>query len=80
MLDFLKQYGLNIIQIIISIALIASILMQQRGTSLGSTFGGSNAIYRSKRGVEKFLFNATIVLAVLFVLSSVANLLLKEMI
>ncbi len=80
MLDFLKQYGPNIIQIIISIALITSILMQQRGTSLGGAFGGTNAIYRSKRGVEKFLFNTTIILAILFVLSSVGNLFIKEMI
>lgn len=80
MIDFLKQYGPNILQITVSVALIIVILMQQRGTSLGGTFGGSDNVYRSKRGIEKFLFNTTIVLSVLFVLSSIGNLIIKEII
>ena len=57
-------------QIIVSIALIASILLQARGTGLSSTFGGDSAVYRSRRGVEKSLFRFTIILGVLFVLFS----------
>jgi preprotein translocase subunit SecG len=57
-------------QIIVSAALIAAILLQNRGTGLSSTFGGDSAVYRSRRGIEKTLFRFTIILAVLFVLFS----------
>ena len=40
-------------QIIVSIALIAAILLQARGTGLSGTFGGDSAVYRSRRGVER---------------------------
>ncbi|MCX6798116.1 MAG: preprotein translocase subunit SecG [Candidatus Falkowbacteria bacterium] len=65
---------LKIAQIVISLLLIISILMQNRGTGLGSAFGGGNSVYLTKRGVEKKLFYATIVLAILFFLSSFAGL------
>jgi preprotein translocase subunit SecG len=55
-------------QIIVSIALIASILMQARGTGLSGTFGGDSAVYRSRRGVERRLWQFTVLLLVLFVL------------
>ena len=54
-------------QIIVSIALIASILMQARGTGLSGTFGGDSGVYRSRRGVERRLWQFTILLLVLFV-------------
>jgi len=63
-------------QIIVSILLIGVILLQQKGTGLGASFGGSGQIYRSKRGLEKILFLATIVLAVIFSLTAVANLII----
>jgi preprotein translocase subunit SecG len=56
----------NIALIIVSIALIASILMQARGAGLGSVFGGSGAVFKTRRGIEKLLYNATIVFAALF--------------
>lgn len=46
---------------------MAAILMQNRGAGLSNVFGGSGAIYRTKRGFEKWLFYATIFFAVLFV-------------
>ena len=55
-----------------SIALMASILLQSRGAGLGATFGGDSSVYRSRRGIEKRLFQFTIVLAILFVIFSVA--------
>lgn len=55
-------------QILLGIALIAAILMQARGTGLSGTFGGDSAVYRSRRGVEKRLWQFTVVLLVLFVL------------
>ena len=59
-------------QMIVSIALMASILLQSRGAGLGATFGGDSSVYRSRRGIEKRLFQFTIVLAVLFVIFSIA--------
>lgn len=59
-----------IIQLIISIMLITAILLQSQGGGLGATFGGSTS-YHTKRGMERGLFIATIVLAVLFTLVSV---------
>jgi preprotein translocase subunit SecG len=60
-------------QIVVSIGLMASILLQARGTGLGSTFGGDSAVYRSRRGVERRLWQFTILLAALFVLFSLAS-------
>jgi len=60
---------LTIIQVIVSILLAITILVQQKGTGLSSTFGGSGGgnFYSSKRGVEKLLARFTVVLAILFV-------------
>ena len=58
-------------QILVSFALMASILLQSRGAGLGATFGGDSSVYRSRRGIEKRLFQFTIVLAVLFVIFSI---------
>ena len=64
---------LGIGQIIVSIALIAAILLQARGTGLSGTFGGDSAVYRSRRGVERRLWQFTIVLLALFVIFSLAS-------
>jgi preprotein translocase subunit SecG len=55
-------------QILVSIALVAAILLQARGTGLSGTFGGDSAVYRSRRGIERRLWQFTIALLVLFVL------------
>lgn len=57
---------LAVIQIVVSVLLIGAILLQQRGTGLSATFGGEGNVYRTKRGLEKVIFVATIVLTVLF--------------
>ncbi|MEI6835310.1 MAG: preprotein translocase subunit SecG [Candidatus Falkowbacteria bacterium] len=57
---------IKIAQVIVSVLLIVAILLQNRGTGLGSAFGGSGGVYLTKRGLEKKLFIATIVLAVIF--------------
>jgi len=59
-------------QIIVSIGLMAAILLQARGAGLGSAFGGDSSVYRSRRGIEKTLFQFTIALGVLFVIFSIA--------
>jgi preprotein translocase subunit SecG len=60
-------------QIIVSIALIVAILLQARGTGLSGTFGGDSAVYRSRRGVERRLWQFTIVLLILFVVFSLVT-------
>ena len=60
-------------QIILSLALIASILMQARGTGLSGTFGGDSAVYRSRRGIERRLWQFTILLIVLFVVFALVS-------
>ena len=59
-------------QILVSIAVRVAILLQARGTGLSSTFGGDSAVYRSRRGVERRLWQFTILLISLFVLFSLA--------
>lgn len=66
---------ITIVQIIISVVLIGTIILQTRGTQLGMTFGGSGQSFRSKRGFEKFLYYVTIVFAVLFAAVSILALL-----
>ena len=66
---------LTIAQMILAVALITAVLLQQRGTGLGGAFGGEVTAYRSRRGIERTLFRLTIVLAVLFVIFSLLNLL-----
>ena len=65
---------ISILQIILAILLILIIIIQQKGTGLGSTFGGDLSFYRTKRGAEKMIFNLTIVLAVLFIALSIIGL------
>lgn len=64
---------LIIFQTAVSLLLITAILLQARGTGLGTTFGQIGDSYHSKRGIEKFLFISTIILAALFLLLSVIN-------
>jgi protein translocase SecG subunit len=66
------------VQIIISVLLVTAILLQTRGSSVGGAFGGSDdsAVFYTRRGAEKALFHATIVLGALFALSSFAQLFL----
>ena len=57
----------SIAQILISIALIATVLFQLRGGGIGGIFGQADSVYRTRRGIESTLFKLTIVLAVLLV-------------
>jgi len=63
---------LSITQIVFSLLLILLILIQNKGTGLSEVFGGSGSFYTSKRGIEKYLFIATIVTAILFFANSLA--------
>lgn len=66
---------LNIAQIIISVALIGIILLQVRsGSSIGSLFGGGEtSVYKTRRGVERTIFNVTVGLAISFFIITLVN-------
>lgn len=66
---------IDIIQIVSALALIIAIVLQNRGAGLGAAFGGEGNVYRARRSVEKFLFQATIVLAVVFFVTAFINIL-----
>ena len=60
----------QIVQIIIAVTIIALILLQVKGSGLGSIFGGDGGVYRTRRGVEKTLYQATVALSVFFFIIS----------
>lgn len=62
-----------IVQIILSVALMLLILLQARGEGFNASFSSDSSIFRTRRGVEKTLFQLTIVAAVLFVIVSIAS-------
>lgn len=68
---------LTAVQVVSAILLVTTILLQRRGVGLGAAFGGEGAIYRTKRGVEKGIFIATIILAIIFFLSALLSVILK---
>ena len=70
------KIAITISQVLISILLITAILLQQRGTGLSAAFGGDGNIYRTKRGLEKIIFIATIILSVLFFGAALLNIVL----
>ncbi len=63
----------HVIQIIISVTIIGLVLLQTKGSGLGGIFGGDGGVYRTKRGVEKTLYQATIGLAVIFFVISMIS-------
>ena len=65
---------LSVIQIVLSVALILAILLQVQGGGLGGIFGQADTVFRTKRGIEKTLFQLTIVLVVLFIIVSIISL------
>ena len=65
---------LSIAQIVLAVALILSILLQVRGGGLGGIFGQADSVFRTRRGVERSLFQLTIVLVVLFIVISIVSL------
>ncbi len=71
----MKEF-LPIAQIVVAVLLIVFILLQQRGTALGSAFGGGGGFYATRRGIQKKIFWATVVLGALFVILALLNLIL----
>jgi preprotein translocase subunit SecG len=71
--------AIHIVQIILSVAVIVFILLQARGAGLGSAFGGSSAgsVFKTRRGVERLVFNITVVFVILFALVSLLSTLIR---
>jgi len=65
-------------QIAVAAALIVAVILQNRGGGLSSVFGGSDNVYRTKRGLEKGLYVLTIILVILFVALGVTNLVISS--
>ena len=72
------MFALQVIQIVITLLLIASVLLQQRGSGLGDAFGGDSTVYTSRRGAEKVLYYLTIVFGISFIVLSVLQLALAK--
>jgi preprotein translocase subunit SecG len=71
------QTNFSVALIIVSVVLIALVLLQAKGTGLGSIFGGDGGIYQTRRGLERTLFNATVVFSVLFLAISLMTVLVE---
>ena len=69
----MKEF-LPIAQIVVAVFLIVFILLQQRGTALGSAFGGGGGFYATRRGIQKKIFWVTVVLGALFIILALLNL------
>jgi len=72
------QTYLTVAQMVLSVALVLVLLLQVRGGGLGGIFGQPDTVYRTKRGVEKTLFQFTIVIVVLFITISLLMLMLAQ--
>ena len=68
------QTFFNVTQIVLSVALVMVILIQVRGGGLGGIFGQADTVFRTRRGLERRLFQLTIVLMVLFIVISIISL------
>ena len=71
-MGFLAPY-MVFIQIVLSVSLIVVVLLQSHGSGFSATFSSDSSIYRTRRGIERTLFQFTIGLAILFVLVSLAS-------
>jgi preprotein translocase subunit SecG len=72
------QTAFNVVQIVVSLALILVITLQVKGGGLGGIFGQAETVYRTKRGLERRLFQLTIALVILFVIASMVSLLVAQ--
>ena len=69
---------INICELVVAVLMIITILLQQKGSGLGSVFGGADNVYATKRGAEKFIFISSIVLSVLFLGLALASFLIQK--
>ncbi|MSU75027.1 MAG: preprotein translocase subunit SecG [Candidatus Magasanikbacteria bacterium] len=74
----MKETIISVLQLVTASLLIIVILLQQKGAGLGGVFGGSSNIYSTKRGVDKILHYATVVIAIIFFGSSILRLIVAN--
>ena len=67
------QAYLNVVQIILAVVLIVVVLLQTKGSGFGGAFGAETSVFRTRRGVQKTLFQFTVALAVIFVAVALIN-------
>ncbi len=67
-----------IAEIVFGIALVILVILQSKGTGLGSTFGGDMGFYGTKRGAEKMLFILTIIVGALFLLTALVGVIIQK--
>ncbi len=72
------DFILQIVMLVSAVLMVAAILLQQRGASLGAGFGSSGELYTTRRGLDRSLFEFTIFMAVIFVLSILVGLILPN--
>ena len=71
----MKEF-LPFVQIVVAIVITALVLLQQRGTALGSAFGQEGGFYATRRGIQQKMFWATVIFGILFIGLSLLNLIL----
>jgi preprotein translocase subunit SecG len=76
--QFTLQNILFTLQIVVSIALVILVAIQQRGSSLGSAFGGGGEVYSTRRGAQKNIYYATIAAATLFIVLGILSVVLPS--
>ena len=74
----LNTHVITIAEVVVAILLVISILLQNRGAGLGSTFGGDFGGYYSKRGFEKFLVSFSVFLSCVFIVLAITNLIVSR--
>ncbi|MEI6221984.1 MAG: preprotein translocase subunit SecG [bacterium] len=74
----IMQNAIYIVLSVVSVLIVIFVLLQERGGELGRTFGGGGGFYRSRRGLEKLLFQATVVCGVIFIAFSLFNTLTQQ--
>ena len=67
---------LTVVEVVSALITMMAVLLQHRGTGIGGAFGGEDLSYRSRRGIERFLFRLTIVMGTIFLISAIAQLLI----
>lgn len=65
---------LQIVQLVLAVLLIIVVLLQQKGSGLGAAFGGSGTVHTTRRGIDKVLYQLTIVISTLFFILAIVNL------
>jgi preprotein translocase subunit SecG len=73
LLSLSLETTLNVAQLLVSVALSIVLLLQAKGSGFGAGLGGQTSVFRTRRGIEKTLFQLTIVLVIMFIFVSILS-------